>query len=326
MSEYMDDVLQPRSRHSWDVLKAWFRVGPNDIGNGVTEESTKPAAPRRRAGSTEGEVVAATDTNADAPAVRFGERAQEELSGDAGAGAGEEETGPEQETAAAAAATPVGADVDAAEREQRQEEPSDDAGAGKGEKEAGRETAGNAGTTPAAEAGQPAAEVTQAKAATAAAAETEASEVVPTPPTCAATPALEAAAADGGVADDPVGVDGDSMDTTAANRGSTGVAGGGGSGWSVVECKVGTDGTCENCGEVLRSVDLSKDDEERLLRQVGCGAVLCLALPSLFFLFFLLEEKHLKWILIAMLRGFRRAALCFLCNYGLVLVHRKRGV
>lgn len=229
----MDDVLQPRSRHSWDVLKAWFRVGLNDIGNGVTEDSSKPAGPRRPPDSQEeGEIVAAAAA-ADVYAARSEKQRNEEPSDNVDANVGKRggEEGAKQETVPAAATTP------AAE-------------------------AAAAVVTPAvatAEAGQPAeSTATQAEAAT------------------PARTAAHEAAADDAVVGNPVGPSGDSNDTTAASKGSPSAAGscGGGGGWNVVECKVGADGTCENCGEVLRSVDLSKADEERLLHQVGavrCG-------------------------------------------------------
>lgn len=265
MSEYMDDVLQPRSRHSWDVLKAWFKVGPNDVRHDVTEEDSTPAGPGRRVDSPEGGEIVAAGGGA-AAAIRSGEQGREEPSDDGGAGVGDGEEGVERKAIATAATTPAAesAAVDVAV------------------------AVAPPAAAATAEGGQPAAAASaQAEAATpspagagAAAAEPEATATAaPSVPACAAAPALEAAAADAGVADDPVGVDGDSNDTTAANKGSPSVNGGSGGDWRVVECKVGTDGKCENCGEVLRSVDLSKEDEERLLRQVGvvrCGAVRCL--------------------------------------------------
>ena len=95
-----------------------------------------------------------------------------------------------------------------------------------------------------------------------------------TAPSRAASPPLEAAAT--AAAEVGGATIGDNDDTTVASEGSPSAATSGG-GWRVVECKVGTDGTCENCGEVLRSIDLSKEDEDRLLQQVSaacCGTVL----------------------------------------------------
>lgn len=46
-------------------------------------------------------------------------------------------------------------------------------------------------------------------------------------------------------------------------------------GWRVVECRVGKDGSCGNCGEMLRSIELSEDDEKRLLKQVGFDFTAC---------------------------------------------------
>eukprot|EP00903_Cladosiphon_okamuranus_P008688 g8324.t1 len=234
MSEYMDDVLQPRSRHSWDVLKAWFRVGPNDIGNGATEESSEPAGPRRPRppdSLEEGKTVAAAAAAADAGVAR-----SEEASDNVGASVGETEGegGVKRETAASAAATIPAAVEPAAEA-----------------------TAEVTPAAPVAEAGQPT-DLTVA----------EGEAAAPAP-----AAALEAAADDAAVGN-PVGRSGDRNDTTVASKGPTSTAvscgggGDGGGGWSVVECKVGADGTCENCGEVLRSVDLSKEDEERLLHQI----------------------------------------------------------
>lgn len=245
MSEYMDDVLQPRSRHSWDVLKKWFRVGPNDIGNGVTKgNGDEPAGSRQQADAPEeGEIVVAADD-----AVCSAEKRQEEAPNGGSAGVGEGKDGVDQEPIAAAVTTTPAAEAAAVETP----------------------------VAASADAGQPAAAAvtTDVKAATPAPAaaapqETEAAGMALTAPTSGATPALEAGAADVSAAGDPVRGSGDSNDTTSAKTGSPGVNGGGGGGWSVVECKIGIDGTCENCGEVLRSVDLSQDEEERLLRQVS---------------------------------------------------------
>lgn len=38
--------------------------------------------------------------------------------------------------------------------------------------------------------------------------------------------------------------------------------------WKLSECKVALDGSCLKCGEVLRSIELSEDEEQRLLTQV----------------------------------------------------------
>ena len=244
----MDDVLQPRSRHSWDVLKAWFRVGPNDIGNGVTEDAGKR---RRGPDSPEKGEVVATGAAADAgtDAVRSEENREGEPSDDVGAGVGEGGGGSEQDTITAAPAAAVASPADAPTTE-AEEKPAEVA-------------APQAAVAAAAAAPEP--EPAVAKPAAAAAA---------TAPSRAASPPLEAAAT--AAAEVGGATIGDNDDTTVASEGSPSAATSGG-GWRVVECKVGTDGTCENCGEVLRSIDLSKEDEDRLLQQVSaacCGTVL----------------------------------------------------
>ena len=139
MAEYMEDVLQPRSRRSWEVLKEWFRVaGESKITNpSVTTTST--SSPPKDALENSSDAV---ETNVDANETR------------------------------AASGESNGA---------LEEAPSDP----------------------------------------------------PRPP-----PAVEAA---------------DHADHA----------------WKVSECGVGKDGSCGNCGEVLGSIELSEDDERRLLKQVG---------------------------------------------------------
>lgn len=46
-------------------------------------------------------------------------------------------------------------------------------------------------------------------------------------------------------------------------------------GWRVVECRVDNNGSCGSCGEMLRSIELSEDDEKRLLKQVGFDFTAC---------------------------------------------------
>lgn len=46
-------------------------------------------------------------------------------------------------------------------------------------------------------------------------------------------------------------------------------------GWRVVECRVDNNGSCGSCGEMLRSIELSEDDERRLLKQVGFDFTSC---------------------------------------------------
>lgn len=157
MTEYMEDVLQPRSRRSWDVLKAWFRVSTG----GGSSTSTDPAATEAKNDSKpeergDGRVVAqATDASAQTTSASDG--------------------------AALTASPPptAGGDDGAA-----------------------------------------------------------------SPP-----PAPSPAPADAGSEDHSPRAEG-------------------GFGWCVTECKVGQDGTCESCDEVLRSIELSQDDEQRLLKQV----------------------------------------------------------
>eukprot|EP00752_Nemacystus_decipiens_P005171 g4693.t1 len=255
MSEYMDDVLQPRSRHSWDVLKAWFRVGPNDIGNAVTEEPTK----RRQADlPEEGEIVGGGDAAAAAPAdtsaVCSKEQRKEESSDDASTHVAEGDGGAEHGTVASVPAT-LAAPVASPAASTADAEKTAEAAIAQAEAPV---------PTPAAAAAAPEPQEAAAGGAPVAAATAVSS--------CTAHPTVEGAAAadaDVGAKSDSVGGGGDCND--AASKGSQSAAtadGGGGGGWSVVECKVGTDGRCENCGEVLRSVDLSKEDEERLLQQI----------------------------------------------------------
>lgn len=47
---------------------------------------------------------------------------------------------------------------------------------------------------------------------------------------------------------------------------------GGGFIWKMAECKIDDDGSCGHCQETLRSIDLSEDDEKRLLKQVRLHA------------------------------------------------------
>ncbi|CBJ26017.1 conserved unknown protein [Ectocarpus siliculosus] len=152
MTEYMDDVLQPRSRHSWDVLKAWFK---------------------------------------------------------ADGGGGDDATG-------AATTSPRAAGADAVGRSSQA-----DGGGGDDDVMEGAPQA-------------------------------DGDEAVGDPPPVAGKDAVEEA----------------SPQADAAGGEKKPPSGGAGS-WIVRECYVRKDGTCENCGEVMRSIELSEDDEQRLLKQVG---------------------------------------------------------
>ncbi|CAM9258489.1 unnamed protein product [Hapterophycus canaliculatus] len=259
MTEYMDDVLQPRSRHSWDVLKAWFKVGPNVIGNGCKEANQAAAA----------------------AAARTVEAPEQEESRSRNGGGG---------------------DTDAPDVEEpRSGGPAEDGGA-RGADGRLEERAMCSGVAPTQEA--PPKRSTEG--ATAAEAEAEAA---PTVAACAAAPACAEANEDdpmvvapeagsdgdlavnagphaegrggggGGGGDDDkdvaetaeAGGDGDEKD--AKNQSSSGGGTDDTGSWSVKECYVRSNGMCENCGEVLRSIDLPKDEEQRLLKQVGEACV-----------------------------------------------------
>ncbi len=291
MAEYMDDVLQPRSRHSWDVLKAWFKVGPNVIGNGVTEQSSKPA-PAPEEPAEEGQVVGSSEADATDAAVA-GEQRTEEASDDDGkvkregqeaqqgtvvspapaaAGAAASAPAPAAAAETEAAATPapaasvdaVAAAADVAVADGKSVAHAADSGKGKED-----------ACEPAKEPPPPSSSSSPA----AAAPDLELGDK-------AAGDRKEASSGDcSGDGDDPMGVgqepqsDSDVGARAGASISESSSVGGGdvatagdsscGSGWTVVESTVRADGTCENCGEVLRSIDLSLDDEQRLLKQVG---------------------------------------------------------
>lgn len=182
MSEYMEDVLQPRSRHSWDVLKAWFEVAGQ--GDNSTETVADNDFGAKQDSSVAEQAVAAREANTDST-----------NKGDPNEGDGS--------TIAAQGSARPGVD-------------------------------GN----------PPPLEGTEDTAATGDASESDSK----------ATPAGEEDATQ-----TPEAV-------SCAPRSPSAVGGG----WGVSECRVGKDGACGKCGEVLQSIELSEDDEQRLLKQVGC--------------------------------------------------------
>lgn len=224
----MDDVLQPRSRHSWDVLKAWFKVGPNAIGNGCIE--TKEAAATGGTAESPEESGSRSHTDGDG-----GTDVQETPSGGLSGSGGIDGRLGEGGVSSGGAAAP----------EVPPKRPTDGASA----------------------------------------ADTAAATTVPACATASAAEGDDAVAAFAEVDGNGVlGGDGDPApkagpqadsggghDAIADPHGAGADGGGddGGGSWSVKECYVRFNGMCENCGEVLRSIDLPKDEEERLLKQVG---------------------------------------------------------
>lgn len=277
MTEYMDDVLQPRSRHSWDVLKAWFKVGPNVIGNGCVKNREVAAATTARTEPEEGDAEKPRSAG---------------LPDNDGIGGGDGEASVQEPTATSGAAAAVSAvpgetggvpgDDDSAPSSSElvtskppSASPDDSHGTDSApapvssspsrvptprvDGDCGDDATGAASTTPRAAGADATGGSSQADGG----GDDDAMGRVPQ--------------ADGG--DDAVGdhphVAGDdavegSPQADAAGAEKEPPSGGPGS-WNVTECYVRKDGTCENCGEVMRSIELSEDDEQRLLKQVGSG-------------------------------------------------------
>lgn len=354
----MDDVLQPRSRHSWDVLKAWFiaaggrevtttttaattaatstgtatattvvatapaeittkkcdkeedddeemtPVLPRDVkddggdGCGHGDDANGERTPREARRETESTAAAAEPPNAPekdgdgtvaaaASSASAEERTGETESAASAAAAAELPNALEKDgvvvTARPAAASPVDAEGPArppptwttsattskAEEGMRETASTADA-ASESPNALERDGAVVAGP-PAAPADAAAAAASPSPTTTAVASGSVAGEggnsdvASPTRPLPAADSLLEAACRaqpSGG------GCGGDS------GRGDDGDVDGACGDWIVSECKVADDGTCGSCGEVLRSIELSEDDEERLLKQVGTSVVM----------------------------------------------------
>lgn len=278
----MDDVLQPRSRHSWDVLKAWFKVAPNDIGNGVTEQ-VKPAAAAQEekpeasgngdpGGGKDGAVEPGTPSTAVATDAEDTAAAQ-------AAGVVEAEQGTVSTTvttevvgvpAASEATSSTPAPSDAPEQDTSvsssspspskavipktpgaAEDRDDIATAADGDDSMGLEKKSPRGDDKVDADSSPMETETEEESSSRGG-DGDAIGVAKDLPSdegvCAAEGADADVDADAALKESPSGSDGS---------------------WRVTECKVDEDGTCNNCGEVLKSIDLSPDDERRLLEQVG---------------------------------------------------------
>lgn len=234
MTEYMDDVLQPRSRDSWDVLKAWFSIAVTTTTTAASNTSTSPATICSGSNTTAATTTtAATSVQKSVPETSaistktatmkeksekndasFGQEGQREADGGA--------------SAAAASSTELATKSSLG----------DEAFVTKADIAAGKNDADpNAESSTVSK--QPGDTNRDGSAA-------------PLPPL---TPPL----VDGEMeceALPPSGGDGDNSQ-----------------GWSLTECKIAQNGSCHNCGEVLRSIEIPESDERRLLKQVRAFVV-----------------------------------------------------
>lgn len=192
MKEYMEDVLQPRSRAAWDVIKAWFRVAPTESP--------------RDTGTSLGDVKECTVASSSAGSVSPVEHGKDD--------------GPSSSPCTSSAL--VGQSL-------VESEVTD--GISEGHDGAVDSSGPNPGARP-----------------------------------------------DGGEAEDGAGGDeeiavnptkGPVESDVAVEESGGAEAAGGFRGWRVSECTVADDGTCRNCGEKLKSIELSEDDEERLRKQAS---------------------------------------------------------
>ncbi|CAB1119970.1 unnamed protein product [Ectocarpus sp. CCAP 1310/34] len=275
MTEYMDDVLQPRSRHSWDVLKSWFKVGPNVIGNGYVKHREVAAATTARTKPEEGEIEnprsGELPDNGGISEGDGGESGQEStatsgaaaaaptLAGDAAGAPGVGDSAPSLSKAVVAteppSARPDGSHGTDSALAPASSSPSP-APAPQADGSSGDDATGAAATSPRAAGAYAVGRSFQADG-------------------CGGDDAMEdAPQADGDEAvGGPTPVAGEDAVEEASPRadaagGEKEPPSGGTSGWIVTECYVRKDGTCENCGEVMRSIELSEDDEQRLLKQI----------------------------------------------------------
>ena len=356
MDEYMDDVLQPRSRHSWDVLKAWFLAAggrENTTTTTTTTTATTAAATMSATAAAIGTVAATTAVATDSTTEKCEEDDDEEMTpvlprdvdDDGGDGCGHGDSAEEKRTpretlgaeTTVAVEPPNAPDKDGdggvalaseSAEEQMQVTPETEIAVAAAEdpnaleKDRAVDAAPPAApspldvegpsTPPTTSNAEERVRETRETESTAAAEPPNAPEkdgavvaapprapspvdadgaATPPPPMTTATASVSVADGDGDsdvasptrpprTTDDsseaacgaqPSGGDGgDVGDGAGAGNGGGGGACGD---WIVSECRVGDDGSCGSCGEVLRSIDLSKDDEERLLKQVGTSVI-----------------------------------------------------
>lgn len=223
MSEYMEDVLQPRSRASWDVLKAWFRVAPSESSAGVDTEDGERGRPPNGICSV--------------GSAREGPKN----------GAGREEV--------STAVTPIVETKEEFVASPRRDEAGNE-GIAEGEKAGTAEEEGGeaAGKHQAPDRDNPVESAASIVAAP--------SADVPIAPAAAGTEENG-----NGCSVAVVAVVTTAMDRVECGAGEA-VTSAYGKGWKVSECKVAPDGSCQSCGEILTSIELSADEEQRLLKQV----------------------------------------------------------
>lgn len=328
MTEYMDDVLQPRSRHSWDVLKAWFiaaggreittttattttsatsttaattaatATGSTTATAAVTTAAAAADSTTRKCAAEEGEdeemtLVLPQDDGGDdgSDGCGHGDIAKEERTPrearreteNATAGVSEPPNALEKDGAVVAAApSPVDAEVAAT----RPPPTTTTTAAISNAEEGVRETESTAAA--AAAASEPPNGVEKDGAVVAAAPSPVDADGTTTPTLPTTTTAISSVSVADGDGDSDMAsptrprpaadnsleaARGAPPSDSGGGDGGGGDAGGACGDWVVSECKVADDGSCGSCGEVLRSIDLSEDDEERMLKQVGTSVV-----------------------------------------------------
>lgn len=286
MTEYMEDVLQPRSRRTWDVLKTWFKVAPAEAAAGEREKETEESVHSKE----EEAVLSAPQANGDCCAA--GVQGEGGTTHDSNAVPSLMATSNAEQTDSAtvptAAAEPAAADVvvEAArpEDEQKKAKPllavvsaeevpneaspvraaTDGIGGTISEEENQEQINGDHGNMVNQKRYQAheqscASVVTTTEVTTG----NDSSRVEDVGP----CPAGALLAQPGPV---PLGSTGEvkaAGGSSEVEREGEGESKRGFYGWKVSECKVAADGTCQSCGEVLRSIELSADDEQRLLKQ-----------------------------------------------------------
>ncbi|CAM9736570.1 unnamed protein product [Ectocarpus sp. 12 AP-2014] len=274
MTEYMDDVLQPRSRHSWDVLRAWFKVGPNVIGNGCVKHREVAVAATARTEPEEGEIekprsggLPDTDVTRGGDGGESGQAstatsgaaaAAPALAGDAAGAPGVRGSAPS--SSETVASEPPSASPDGGHGSDSALAPSSSSPSPAPTRQAdgrsGDDATGAATSSPRAAGADAVGGSSQADGgggddAMEDAPQADGDEAVGDPPSVASEDAVEEA-----------------IPRADAAGGEKEPPSGGAGSWIVTECYVRKDGTCENCGEVMRSIELSEDDEQRLLKQI----------------------------------------------------------
>lgn len=260
MKEYMEDVLQPRSRASWDVIKAWFRAASARTESG-SESGPGPGSESAAACGGQGD-ASGGDVKANSEGHE-GSVGNGDCAGTSATRCSGKEGGEMQ-----AATAEAGGGVECSVR----------AGGLEGK---GGQSVAQPMETPAAEA--MGAEEAPGKGAGGAPDSMSSSDASARSGECGGRGDVKEEALEGDAvgAADQTGTNGSlrpDCQGKAVSDGKDGrhVEAEGGKRWRILECTVADDGTCTSCGEKLQSIELSEDDEQRLRKQaraLGCPRV-----------------------------------------------------